>query len=204
MQFRYQQLKSCFISGLCIACLFPGSKERCSLKQADWLNWCFCVSSWRQRSAGGRWREGGWGGEREGGCSSGLYFLSLFVNSSSKGPVPARSNDTLAVVFHLGGGQATARSVCWHPGSSHHSAALGRGGWRGCEPSLPRFCCSGKISKESPCFIFCLKNFLARNHYNNCICTCPTFCHVVFVYFFNDVSVNMSQAVNGKWHFWLL
>lgn len=36
MQFRYQQLKSCLISGLCIACLLPGSKRTLQFK-AGWL-----------------------------------------------------------------------------------------------------------------------------------------------------------------------
>lgn len=36
MQFRYQQLKSCFISGLCITCLLAGSKRTLQFK-AGWL-----------------------------------------------------------------------------------------------------------------------------------------------------------------------
>jgi len=57
------------------------------------------------------------------------------------------------------------------------------------------------LKRAYPCFIFCMKSFLARNPYNNCVYTCLAFCHVVFVCFFNDLSVEMSQVVNGKLHF---
>ncbi|XP_068806678.1 zinc finger CCHC domain-containing protein 24 isoform X1 [Struthio camelus] len=45
-------------------------------------------------------------------------------------------------------------------------------------------CCSKKSSTKGPYFILSVKNFLAAKRYNNCLSTCLTFCHVVFVYFF--------------------
>lgn len=72
---KQQQPKSCFILGLWIACIFQAWKECCNLKQADWLSWCFHVSSWKEKKMGSG------GGERKEGCSSVLYFLSLFLNS---------------------------------------------------------------------------------------------------------------------------
>lgn len=191
MQFTYQHLKSCCIFGLCIACLFPGSKRMLSFK-AGWLNWCFYMSSHRQHGRG----EGG-GKEAEvekRRVVAHLVFISFpcFLIAEAKGPFQPEAMTLLLWYFIL------EEDGPWCPGVLYHSTAVGWGRLWGAGSFYAAFGTEGSflrgpklhlLHKECPSW---KSSRLCR--YLPCL----------LLFSFKDVSMETPQANNWKWQFWLL